>query len=273
MGNAGMGAQAPDWEAIERSPDFQRLVSSRRRFAWTAGTIGIGLGALYVVLAGVAPDLMGTQLFGVDVARVRRRRRPDRPHLGDHARLHATAPTACGGRSRSASARGARGARAAHRPVRPRGRARCRRDGARAMTVLAIADGVNELALGVFAVVLAITLLHHVLGVQADAHRDRVLGGQPRHLRPAERLRDRRRLPVGVDLPRLRRAHLPVRRRRLGRPRRRGRVVPARRAAARRAHAQLRQVHDRRRARPSACASGRRGSPRRSARSSSRSST
>ena len=28
------------------------------------GTIGIGLGALYVVLAGVAPDLMGTQLIG-----------------------------------------------------------------------------------------------------------------------------------------------------------------------------------------------------------------
>jgi uncharacterized membrane protein (DUF485 family) len=28
------------------------------------GTIGIGLGALYVVLAGVAPDLMGTKIFG-----------------------------------------------------------------------------------------------------------------------------------------------------------------------------------------------------------------
>ena len=64
MGNAETGAQAPDWEAIERSPDFQRLVRSRRRFAWVAGTIGIGLGALYVVLAGVAPDLMGTHLFG-----------------------------------------------------------------------------------------------------------------------------------------------------------------------------------------------------------------
>ncbi len=60
--------QAPadkvDWEAIERTPDFQELVTDRRRFAWTGGTIGVGLGALYVVLAGVAPDLMGTQLFG-----------------------------------------------------------------------------------------------------------------------------------------------------------------------------------------------------------------
>ncbi len=64
MGNADTGAPAPDWEAIERSPDFQQLVRSRRRFAWAAGTIGIGLGALYVVLAGVAPDLMGTHLFG-----------------------------------------------------------------------------------------------------------------------------------------------------------------------------------------------------------------
>lgn len=57
-------AQNVDWEAIERTPDFQELVNGRRRFAWTYGTIGVGLGALYVVLAGVAPDLMGTQLFG-----------------------------------------------------------------------------------------------------------------------------------------------------------------------------------------------------------------
>lgn len=56
--------QSIDWEAIERSPDFQELAGGRRRFAWIAGTIGIGLGALYVVLAGVAPDLMGTKIFG-----------------------------------------------------------------------------------------------------------------------------------------------------------------------------------------------------------------
>ena len=53
-----------DWEAIERSPDFRRLTGSRRRFAWIAGSIGIGLGALYVVLAGLSPSLMGTKLFG-----------------------------------------------------------------------------------------------------------------------------------------------------------------------------------------------------------------
>jgi uncharacterized membrane protein (DUF485 family) len=53
-----------DWEAIERSPTFQELVRGRRRFAWVAGTIGIGLGVLYVVLAGVDPDLMGTHVLG-----------------------------------------------------------------------------------------------------------------------------------------------------------------------------------------------------------------
>ena len=57
-------AQDVDWEGIERTPTFQELVKGRRRFAWTAGTIGIGLGVLYVVLAGPAPDLMGTKVFG-----------------------------------------------------------------------------------------------------------------------------------------------------------------------------------------------------------------
>lgn len=53
-----------DWDAIERSPEFQELVTGRRRFAFTAGGLGVGLGALYVVLAGVAHDLMGTKLIG-----------------------------------------------------------------------------------------------------------------------------------------------------------------------------------------------------------------
>jgi uncharacterized membrane protein (DUF485 family) len=53
-----------DWQAIEQRDDFQELVRGRRRFAWTAGTIGIGLGVVYVVLAGLAPDLMGTKVFG-----------------------------------------------------------------------------------------------------------------------------------------------------------------------------------------------------------------
>jgi uncharacterized membrane protein (DUF485 family) len=53
-----------DWSAIERSPEFRELVRGRKRFTWTAGAIGMGLGALYVVLCGLAPDLMGTEVIG-----------------------------------------------------------------------------------------------------------------------------------------------------------------------------------------------------------------
>jgi uncharacterized membrane protein (DUF485 family) len=62
--DVGRGLHDLDWEAIERLPEFQELTAGRRRFAWIAGGIGIGLGALYVVLAGVAPDLMGTKVIG-----------------------------------------------------------------------------------------------------------------------------------------------------------------------------------------------------------------
>jgi uncharacterized membrane protein (DUF485 family) len=58
------GTPAVDWTAIERMPEFRELVAGRRRFAWAAGAIGIGLGALYVILAATAPDVMGTALAG-----------------------------------------------------------------------------------------------------------------------------------------------------------------------------------------------------------------
>jgi uncharacterized membrane protein (DUF485 family) len=53
-----------DWSAIERLPEFQQLTRGRRRFAWTAGGIGIGFGAAYVVLAATAHDLMDTRVAG-----------------------------------------------------------------------------------------------------------------------------------------------------------------------------------------------------------------
>jgi uncharacterized membrane protein (DUF485 family) len=55
---------AYDWEAIERLPEFQELTTDRRRFAYRWGGSGIGLGALYVVLASTAHGLMGTRLAG-----------------------------------------------------------------------------------------------------------------------------------------------------------------------------------------------------------------
>jgi uncharacterized membrane protein (DUF485 family) len=58
------GAPAYDWKAIERMPEFQELTTDRRRFAWLWGALGIGLGALYVVLASTAHGLMGTKLAG-----------------------------------------------------------------------------------------------------------------------------------------------------------------------------------------------------------------
>ena len=89
---------------------------------------------------------------------------------------------------------------------------------------------------------------HHLLGLPPHEHGDRVLGRRPRCHRLPERLRHRRRLHVGVLVPRLRRPHLPVRRRRVRRPRGRARRVPARPAVHGRADAQRRQVHRRRRA-------------------------
>jgi uncharacterized membrane protein (DUF485 family) len=62
--SAHNGGPPTDWAAIERMPEFQELVTGRRRFAWVAGGIGIGLGVLYVVLVATAHDLMGTKLAG-----------------------------------------------------------------------------------------------------------------------------------------------------------------------------------------------------------------
>jgi uncharacterized membrane protein (DUF485 family) len=51
-----------DWEGIERSPDFQALVASRRRFVLTAGGGTVGLTVAYIVIAYLAPDLLGEAL-------------------------------------------------------------------------------------------------------------------------------------------------------------------------------------------------------------------
>jgi uncharacterized membrane protein (DUF485 family) len=52
-----------EWEAIERSPEFRALVASRRRFVAIAGGTAVGLCALYVVVAYLAPDVFG-EAFG-----------------------------------------------------------------------------------------------------------------------------------------------------------------------------------------------------------------
>jgi uncharacterized membrane protein (DUF485 family) len=53
---------AVDWEAIERSPEFRALVASRRRFVVAWGGTVVGLTAAYVVIAYLAPDVLGADV-------------------------------------------------------------------------------------------------------------------------------------------------------------------------------------------------------------------
>ena len=48
-----------EWEAIERSPEFRALVASRRRFVAIAGGGTVGACVAYVLVAYLAPDLLG----------------------------------------------------------------------------------------------------------------------------------------------------------------------------------------------------------------------
>jgi uncharacterized membrane protein (DUF485 family) len=51
-----------DWEAIERSPDFRALVSSRRRFVILWGGAAVALCAAMVIVSYLAPDVLGDAL-------------------------------------------------------------------------------------------------------------------------------------------------------------------------------------------------------------------
>ena len=80
--------------------------------------------------------------------------------------------------------------------------------------MIPLAADLNELALGIFALVVAITLGITYWASKRDPLGHRVLGRRARHHRRPERLRDRRRLHVGRVVPRHRRPDLPVRLRR-----------------------------------------------------------
>ena len=56
------GRDPTDWEGIERSPDFQALVESRSRFVLLAGGGTVGLTVAYILVAYLAPDVLGTAL-------------------------------------------------------------------------------------------------------------------------------------------------------------------------------------------------------------------
>ena len=54
-----MAEPSIDWEAIERSPEFRALDTSRRRFVMLWGGGAVALCAAFVVIAYLAPDVLG----------------------------------------------------------------------------------------------------------------------------------------------------------------------------------------------------------------------
>ena len=54
---------APDWEAIERSPEFQELVHRRRRFVIPCTIFYLCWYMGFIVLCAYAPDFMGERVY------------------------------------------------------------------------------------------------------------------------------------------------------------------------------------------------------------------
>ena len=52
-----------DWEAVERSDEFQRLVKSRRRFVIPATIFFLAWYLGFILLAGYAEDFMGSSVY------------------------------------------------------------------------------------------------------------------------------------------------------------------------------------------------------------------
>jgi uncharacterized membrane protein (DUF485 family) len=55
---------APDWQAVERSPEFQELVRTRRSFLVPATIVFLVVAIGYLLLAAFADGLMGKQVLG-----------------------------------------------------------------------------------------------------------------------------------------------------------------------------------------------------------------
>lgn len=61
---AAEGTPAVDWEAIERSPEFQELIASRKRFVVRALGFALVASVAYVLVSNLSPDTMGVSVFG-----------------------------------------------------------------------------------------------------------------------------------------------------------------------------------------------------------------
>ena len=53
-----------DWRSIEGSPEFRELVAARRRFVLPASIFFLAFFLVYLLLAALAPGLMGTTVWG-----------------------------------------------------------------------------------------------------------------------------------------------------------------------------------------------------------------
>jgi uncharacterized membrane protein (DUF485 family) len=52
-----------DWEAIERSPEFQELVSKRRRFVIPCTVFFLAWYMAFILVCAYAPDFMGESVY------------------------------------------------------------------------------------------------------------------------------------------------------------------------------------------------------------------
>src|SRR4051812_15633084 len=52
-----------DWDAIERSPEFQELVHRKRAFVVPATIFFLSYYMAFILLAGYAPDFMGSSVY------------------------------------------------------------------------------------------------------------------------------------------------------------------------------------------------------------------
>ena len=56
-------ATSIDWEAIERSPEFQELVARRRRFVIPCTVFFLAWYMTFIVVCAYAPDFMGESVY------------------------------------------------------------------------------------------------------------------------------------------------------------------------------------------------------------------
>lgn len=57
------GGRRTDWQAVERTPEFQELVRRRRRFVVPATIFFLAWYLGFIVLAGYAPGFMGESIY------------------------------------------------------------------------------------------------------------------------------------------------------------------------------------------------------------------